>query len=314
MSVPDISFQDLLTRPARNELAGQIRRLELRLAEVEKLDPNAFDTAELHALGIGIREALADAFGLGTFAYDSYSPAADFGVPFDASVIHVDRIISARRRSLALLRRAVQSKKEAFENKYPGAELPESIALHTSFAGRAMADATSAGSGASGIDPREPVSLGAPQLSELTLDATAEVKDTPESAFNLLLARVAALEAALDAPKPQMDLPIGPGHNGPPEFEPPFEEEEIRKLIDLLKAQAPTSATDRPKLLDSAKIAEANVSKLRIHIDEFTTAAVKAAGTEVGKRLAQLPWWIAVSAALNSVTHALMTWIGTLPH
>ncbi|WP_438277990.1 hypothetical protein [Nitrobacter sp.] len=299
MNVPENSFQDLLTRPARNEFAGKIRRLELRLSEVETLDPNSFDPAELHALGIAIRETLADAFTLGSFAYQQYSEAAEFGVQFDSALIDVGQVRECRKRSLALLRKAIQSRKEAFENKYPGVELPGSVAPHPSLADRAMAGAGRVGSGA---------------LGELTLDATAEVEDTPESTFNLLLARVAALEAALDAPKPQMDLPIGPGHNRPPEFDPPFEEEEIRKLIDLLKAQAPTSATDQPKLLHSAKIAQAYVSKLQTHIDEFTTSAVKGFGAEIGKRLAQIPWWLSVSSALNSVAHALVTWIGTLPH
>lgn len=254
MNVPESSFQDLLTRPARNEFAGKIRRLELRLSEVEALDPNSFDSAELHALGGAIRETLADAFTLGSFAYQQYSEAADFGVQFDSAVIDVGQVRECRKRSLALLRKAIQSRKEAFENKYPGAELPGLVASHPSLVGRAMAGATRAGSGANDI--AEPVSLGTPQLREITLDATAEVKDTPESAFNLVLARVAALEAALEAPKRPLDIPIGPGHNGPPEFEPPFEEEEIQGLIDLLRSQAPR-ANNLPELQAAAKAVDA---------------------------------------------------------
>jgi hypothetical protein len=118
----------------------------------------------------------------------------------------------------------------------------------------------------------------------------------------------------LDSPKPRPELPIGPGHNGPPEFEPPFEESDIRELVDLLKAQTPSTPTNLPELLAASQATETKVNKLREYADAFAAATVKSAGGEFGKRLVQLPWWLAVGNALHSVGQALIGWIGTLPH
>ena len=175
-----------------------------------------------------------------------------------------------------------------------------------------MAGATRVGSGVDGLG--EPGALGTTPLGELTLDATAEVGKDPQQAYDLLMARLALLEAALASPKPRSELPIGPGHNGPPEFEPPFEESEVQELIDLLKVQTATAPTDLPKLVAASQATEAKINKLAEYADAFAVSAVKSAGSEVGKRLVQVPWWLSLSAALHSVSQALITWMGTLPH
>jgi hypothetical protein len=48
-------------------------------------------------------------------------------------------------------------------------------------------------------------------------------------------------------------------------------------------------------------------------LDEVAKGICKGAGEEIGKRLIQAPWWIAVYSQLEAVAHALIAWLGTLP-
>lgn len=302
------SFTEELRRQASEKLASNIRKLERRLSEVEALDGTA-GVAELEGLEVAIRQALGDTFGMGSFEYNLYRAAADLQAGFAASRTSLDLLPSVKASSIALLKRAIQSQQERFEDEYPDAPAPAAV-RHPSIAGRAMAGATRVGSGASGTGVAG--IIGTTSIGEIELEASAEVRDQPQQAYELLMARVAVLEAALAAPKPRPDLPIGPGHNSPPEFETPFEEEEIRQFIDLLRAQKATAPTDLPKLIEASDSAEAKVSKLKTHIDDFVVAACKGAGAEAGKRLIQVPFWLAVGASLQAVMHALEIWISAV--
>jgi hypothetical protein len=129
------------------------------------------------------------------------------------------------------------------------------------------------------------------------------------------MARVALLEAALSAPKTVAEPPIGPGHNRGPdlEFDAAVDETEIRRIVALLKEQRATEPVDRPKLSEIAKVIDPANNKWRERLDEFAKSTLKGAGEEVGKRLIQAPWWIAVYSQLDSVAHALIAWLGALP-
>jgi hypothetical protein len=219
---------------------------------------------------------------------------------------------STKARSVAFFKRAIQSLSEQFDEGVSDADRATAAKRRPALAGRGMVGISRVGSGVDGIETAS-ASSGI-ILGELTANATAEVGKDPGQAYDLLMARVALLEAALANPKPRQDIPIGPGHNGPPEFEPPFEESEIRELVDLLKAQGPTTPTDLQKLHAASQASETKVSKLAEYADAFASAAVKSAGTEAGKRLVQAPWWMSVGSALYAVSQALILWLATLPH
>lgn len=295
-------LEDIVSRPARQDFACRIRRLRLRLDEAEALDPNRANSPDLQSLEIGILNALADAFGFGTVAYRQFSAAGEFGVDHGSNMINVGAVKNAQQRAVALLRRAVQTKEEEFEDKYPGHPLPSRV-RHPSVAGLAMAGATLVGSS---VDVQTDANG---EIERIVIDdglAPAEAeRPTVAVAFESLMTRVAVLEAALAAPKPRSETPIGPGHNGPPEFEPPFDEPEIQHLVDLLKSERAATPDDLPRIVETTNVAVAHASKLKARLDDFASAAVKAAGAEAGKRLVQLPWWLAVSTALSGVAHAM---------
>jgi len=287
----DTSFIAQLENRKRRDLEKKIRKLERRLTEVEALSIQPISSGEADALRSAIKASLLETGMLVHFA-----DAADFysGRGFGP---HVEITESGKARSVAFLKRAIQSLNEQFEDEYSRADRPsESSQRYLSAAGQAMSGVT-----------------GTP-LGDLTVHATAEVEKNPQQAFNLLMARVALLEAALASPKPVPKLPIGLGHNGPPDFDPPFEEREIRELVNLLKAQGPSTPTDLPQLLAASQATEARASKLMEYADAFASAAIKSAGSEAGKRLVQAPWWLSVGGALLGVSQALIAWISMLPH
>lgn len=297
----DTSLTTQLQNRKRRDLEKKIRKLERRLTEVEALSPDALNLAEADALRSAIRASLLE-----TGMLSHYAEAENF---YDGlnSASHVAITEKSKARSVAFLKRAIQSLNEDFEDEFLDAVRPEDLReRHSSRAGRAMSGITRVGSGIANPGP-------AP-LGDFAVNATAEVENDPQRAFDLLTARVALLEAALASPKPRLELPIGPGHNGPPEFEPPFEENEIRELVDLLKAQGPTTPTDLPKLIAVSQATEVKISKLAEYADTFASAAVKSAGSEAGKRLVQAPWWLSVGSALLGVSQALIAWLGVLPH
>ncbi|MES2031537.1 MAG: hypothetical protein V4477_20340 [Pseudomonadota bacterium] len=304
------SFKQTLDRAARGEEAGKIRRLKLRLQEVQKLDPNKANSPELQSLEVGILHCLADAFGQSTAAFRQFSAAGDFGVEHDSHMIDVGVVRNAKQRAVALLGRAIQTKEEEFDDRFQ----TEATLAPPPSVGIGMASPTVLGSGITGVAGGGVAgTMGATSIGEFELDATAEVKTTSVQAYDLLLARVAVLEATLAAPKAPLVVPIGLGHNGPPDFEPPISEEEIKGLVELFRSQAAAAVPDLPKLLEITKTTEVRAGQLRRRMDDFSDAAVKGAGGEFGKKLVQLPWWMAVYAALNGVLEAATAWMTSFP-
>lgn len=159
--------------------------------------------------------------------------------------------------------------------------------------------------------PHGPIPADATSSGEITLDARLQVLDPPEVRFELLQARVALLEAALSAPRPAGT--VGMGHNRGPELDAPAELEEIDRFIALLKEQTPTTPTDRSKLLEAAQVADQKAKGGREYLDELAKGVIKGGSEEIGKRLVQSPCWIAVYAQLDSVVHAVIAWLSSLP-
>jgi hypothetical protein len=140
-------------------------------------------------------------------------------------------------------------------------------------------------------------------------------KSRSEENFELLMARVALLEAAISAPKPVVESTIGIGHNRGPDLliDGALDEAEIQGMIALLKQQSATSPVDRSKLLVIAKVIDPETNKWRERLDEIAKGVLKGASEEIGKRLIQAPWWIAVYSQLDAVGHALVAWLSTIP-
>jgi hypothetical protein len=371
-------LREILDRPAREERAGQVRRLRLRLGETEALDPSRADSLDLQSLEIGILNALADAFGFGTVAYRQFSAAGEFGVDHSSQMIDVGTVRNAQRRAVALLRRAIQTKEEQFEDKYRGHSMPvppqlldDSAKVSSALDGTrldqhkldgepvsAQADqSVGVGSYTGPLPPLPPLKMQAEQgirletepdlnrgdpriamaglgqagamIAGFTGDRDADptgvnvrvdenalfgfAEAAPLTAYDLLQARIAVLEAALSAPKPLIEKPIGPGHNGPPDFDPPMSEDEIKALVDVFREQSVSPSADLPKLAEIAKSAEVKAGQFRKRVDDFTDAVIKGAGGELGKKLVQIPWWTAVYAALSGVLDAASAWILSLP-
>jgi hypothetical protein len=124
------------------------------------------------------------------------------------------------------------------------------------------------------------------------------------------MARVAVLEATVAAPKP-----AGMGHNRGPEIasDGDISEAEIQEFIALLKEQTATAPVDLPRLTQIAEAVTPDNDKWREYLDELGKGVAKGASEEIGKRIVQAPWWIAVYYALDGVVHALASWIATLP-
>jgi hypothetical protein len=143
-------------------------------------------------------------------------------------------------------------------------------------------------------------------------------EDRPEVLHHTLIARVAVLEVAVQ----ELRIPsgIGIGHNRPPPDEAIFvpltsdDLDEIELLITLLKEQPPVPPAVPQQLIVQNRV----VTKIGVKIlelaDSFSKEAVKSAGQEFGKRLAQVPFWLGILGAIQGVTSALQQWIAALPH
>lgn len=314
MAKPPPPPQEPVFSSAR-ELRAVIRKFQRRIADLDKFDPlkvSSRKDPDIDVLEAAIAETLRDAFGHQTPKHRDYVLAATLdtaGHNMNGTPHHevIEGLVHGRERSLALLKQAVRSFEERIEDEFP--EANGGGDYRTSAAGNAMAGA--AITGFRGVEARGETGNSGSFGSGFRF---AESLVATERAYDVLMARVAVLEAALAAPKPLLELPIGPGHNGPPEFDPPFTEYEIRTLVDLLKVQTPTAATELPKLLEATTAAKECSGKLQKHVDDFTDAMVKGAGGEFGKKLAQIPWWLAVYGALNAVLQAASQWMSTLPH
>lgn len=105
-----------------------IRRLELRIREVEEFDPTTVrtdeDTATAEALAASVEGALVETFGPDTVEYRRFSDAAMFNWPINlvyGTPTHEiqDSLRRCRSRSLALLRQAISFLKEESEDIGP---------------------------------------------------------------------------------------------------------------------------------------------------------------------------------------------------
>jgi guanylate kinase len=132
---------------------------------------------------------------------------------------------------------------------------------------------------------------------------------SPQSAFELLQARVALLEAALAS------RPPGMGHNRGPNIDDELsvDEAEIQTFISRLRDQRATAPIDLPKLIEAAQVADPAVNKWRERLDEFAKGALKGAGLVAGKvvteKLAQAAWFHSVYSALQGVFESLKHWL-----
>ena len=152
---------------------------------------------------------------------------------------------------------------------------------------------------------------GAFQPDAFQSAATAQTDTTQsrESAFELLQARVALLEAALAS------RPPGMGHNRGPNIDDELsvDEAEIQTFISRLRNQRAAAPVDLPKLIEAAQVADPSVNKWRERSDDFVKGALKGAGFVVGKavaeKLTQAAWVHSVYSALQGVFESLMHWL-----
>jgi guanylate kinase len=139
--------------------------------------------------------------------------------------------------------------------------------------------------------------------------AASDATQPQESAFELLQARVAVLEAAVAS------RPAGMGHNRGPNLheEPSIDEEEIQTFISRLRDQRATAPVDLPDLINAAQVADPAVNKWRERTDEFAKGVLKGSGFVIGKevaeKLAQAAWVHSVYSALQGVFESLIHWL-----
>jgi hypothetical protein len=141
--------------------------------------------------------------------------------------------------------------------------------------------------------------------------SSAEDDRSLESKFELLQARVLALEIALKAVR-ESPLP-GIGHNqGPTEFDSDLAETD--HLIALLKQQhTPFEIANRQELVEAAQRTSRFAEKIKEYADDVCKEAAKSFGSQSGKQLA-LVLWLSLAAALTFVGKALLTWLQAVPN
>jgi guanylate kinase len=148
-----------------------------------------------------------------------------------------------------------------------------------------------------------------PIAFQSTATAQTDTTESRDSAFELLQARVALLEAALAS------RPPGMGHNRGPNIgdELSVDEAEIQTFISRLRDQRAAAPVDLPKLMEAAQVADPSVNKWRERSDVLLKGALKGAGFVAGKEitenLAQAAWVHSVYSALQSVFESLMQWL-----
>ena len=118
-----------------------------------------------------------------------------------------------------------------------------------------------------------------------------------------MLSWIEILEALIaELPK----QPRGIGHNLHPITE--DDVQSITKCIVILKSQPVV-----PTAPDDAKAAGSTLQKvverLGTYLDTCLLEASKSAGKELGKRLVQLSYWLALGYALNNVVQSVAAWL-----
>jgi hypothetical protein len=311
-----------------------LRKIRRRLTDVEAFDPQTvtrqFDS-QVTGLEVSLREMFADVFGHDTPSYRNYQRGAALdtaGFNSNGTPLRevIDGLEAGKIRSITFLKAAIRFFEEKMEDHFPGEPLDQ-VALSgrstMMSAGRGGIEgvevrAMTGPVGPSGfISPGEMRPHGPAESSPTTnidpfvLNATAEVVPiTSEAAFELLMARVAVLEAAIALPKT-----AGMGHNRGPDMpsDDDFNEAGIQEFIALLKQQSATAPVDLLLLNQMAESFNVENKNRRKYLDELGMGVAKGAGEEIGKRLVQAVCGIPVLFALAYVVDALHTWASTLP-
>jgi hypothetical protein len=233
----------------------------------------------------------------------------------------IEGLVRGRARSIELLRSAIRSLEERMEDDFPGEPLDQ-VAL----------SARTAIAAAGGAIPSVNAGIQGVQARGLAGDIRVSIQnDTPtggviiaddqsEARFLELRGRVTLLEASLNQLRRELtnstrDKEIGIGHNQGPDFTPiPVEElSDVDDLIALLKQQGPLPPTDPTKLTEKSQKATRVSDKIKQYLDGFAIEAFKGAGSEIGKRLAQAPFWVAVYHGIDRVAEALALWLAHVP-
>jgi hypothetical protein len=299
-----------------------LRKLRRRLTETEAFDPQAVKDRrdpQVDALETTIRETLADVFGRNSGSYRSYQSAATIdtaGINMNGTPHHevIAGLVHGRERSIKMLQTAIRSLEEKMQDDFPEEPLDQTelsgsaFALSSSGADPRIARAGIGRSGAAIAGFRgQPISNEVPSGGVIVAQASPS-----QAAFDLLMARVALLEAAINASK--ANPTTGIGHNQGPDFviDPEIDEAQIRDLITILKVQRPDGPVDVPQLKQIVETIEP-ASKWQQCLDQLSLSVIKGGGEELGKRLVQAPWWIAVYSQLDAVCHSLIAWLSTLP-
>jgi hypothetical protein len=231
-------------------------------------------------------------------------------------------LVQGKERSIALLNGAIRFFEEKMQDDFPGEPLEQvALSARTTIANSGMGSLT--GLQAKGLVGNAGVSIqnDTPTGGEAgDIAAFTGVVENYESRFIGLQARVALLESSLTLLRHELASPaaqriVGPGHNQGPDFEPIAVEElsDVDDLIAQLKEQGPVPPADTTKLTERSQNAARVSGKIKQYLDGFAVEAFKGAGGEVGKRLAQAPFWMAVVYSIGRVTEALALWLAHVP-
>jgi hypothetical protein len=179
---------------------------------------------------------------------------------------------------------------------------------------------------ADGVDWAPHGSRVQPPKEDFADDSSAVSKSPdPRKLHAEMLARIAELEEALARLPPRRR---GIGDNNPPEpIEPEVLGDADRRAVEtaiaVLKAQPPEPTEAPAEALKAAHFLSGLAKRLRNAVlsagqylgkqaDTLVSAAVKSAGSEIGKRAVQSPFWLAVIDRICAVADAAIHWINSL--
>jgi hypothetical protein len=118
--------------------------------------------------------------------------------------------------------------------------------------------------------------------------------------YQEMLSRIEVLESLLaEFPKQQRSI----GHNIRPITD--GDVQEIRQAVAILKAQPVVPADAKAAGSTLGKIGE----RLGTYLDACLLETAKSAGKELGKRLVQLSYWLALGHALMSIAQSVPNWL-----
>jgi hypothetical protein len=311
-------------------IRGGMKKLRRRLNDVEAFEPKKVaDRSDpgIRALEAAIRATLAEVFGTASRTYRNYQAAASIdtaGINMNGTPHHevIEGLIRGRARSSELLRGAIRWLEEKMEDDFPGEPLDQVALSATSMAASAGTANLSANPGIVGAEARGIAgNIRVSIQNDTPTGGVIIAEGETEARFLELMGRVTLLGASLNQLRRELTIStgnkqIGIGHNQGPDFEPiPFEElDEVDDLIALLLEQGPVPPSDPTEIIERSQKATRISDKIKQYLDVFASEVAKGAGGEIGKRLVQVPIWMAVYHGIDRVTQALAVWIGTLPH